>query len=167
MKTTIEQIAALRSKISALGAERTPLESQVRSRAEVVALVKQRVANWQEAAVREAARNVSLLAYGDYPTLLRAETRDPSSEPGYADLGPLMVAMMGAEQVCAFLLADINGVPAGLDRSDRVARIEAIGDELDHLEAEEERLIEESEIEGQPIARRSNARPEIVLALRP
>lgn len=160
------KIEALRGQICALKSERRALEQQRWSRAELAERVRGMVKQWEADAARENAQQLAWMAGGDHGTkLLVADTFDAGRAGLYAALAPALVLMLGAEQVAARLLAGIEEVPVGLDTAERLARIAAIGRELDQLEAEEERLITEAEAEGLDVLRRPDARPEIVLAL--
>jgi hypothetical protein len=162
----MKRIEALRGQIQKLQAERQALEQQPRSRNEVARKVRAMVQEWQSEGARLNRLHLLWLAGGDHGgQLLSAETVDTGSAGIYAALGPAMVAMVGAEQVTARLLAGIEHVPKGLDTAERQARIAAIGDELDKLEADEEGLISAAEAEGAEVLRRPDARPEIVLTL--
>ncbi len=160
----VEQVDALREKIVARQAERKALQAQARSRAEVVALVDEKVAEWGATGAKVATLALSCAAAGSTYSPLKVEGRAFDLGRATVDLGALMVALLGAQAVRAALLRGIDDVPVGLDRKAKAARLAAIERELDTLEAEEEALIEQSEAEGEPIQRRPNARPEIVLA---
>jgi hypothetical protein len=162
-----KKIEALRGQISALQTERVALQTQRLSRSEVAGKVRRMVDEWQDKAAEENRLRLLCMAHGDHGLkLLTADTVDTVGyEGGYAMLGPAMVAMLGAEHVAAHLLARLDTVPEGLDTAPRLARLVAIAAELDRLEAEEEALICAVEARGDEVLRRSDARPEIVLAL--
>jgi hypothetical protein len=162
----MKKIEALREQIRTLQAERTALEQQRLSRAEVASKVRGMVQQWQVDGASHNAQHLRRMAAGDHGSgLLIADTVETVCEGSYTKLGPALVSMLGAEQVSAQLLAGIEHVPEGLDTAERLARIAAIGKELDKLEAEEERLISAAENEGVEVLRRADARPEIVLVL--
>ena len=161
-----QKIDALRGQIKTLQRERTALQDQRYSRAEVAAKVRQMVLQWESEAAHHNAQRLQWMAHGDHGAeLLAADCVHGLSTGNHAALGPAFVAMLGAEVVSARLLAGIDQVPEGLDKAERLARIAAIGDELDRLEAEEERLISAAEAQGVEVLRRGDARPEIVLAI--
>jgi hypothetical protein len=158
-------IESLRVTIASLQREQKTLTNQVRSRSEVAAYVERCAAKWERDAQQAMSRTLNVLAYGHAP-LMRAEVIDGTTQaPSEADLGTLMVAMLGAEKVTSVLLSNLNEVPEGLDTPTRLARLSVIATELDRLETEEERLIEASEYTGAPVPRRGDGRPEIILAL--
>lgn len=165
MKHHANEISALRVRIASLNHEQRTLQEQTRSRSEVASHVEQTVAGWDHAAQQTMRRTLHNLAHG-HAHLLRAEVVDGHrGAPGEADLGPMMVALLGAQKVASVLLSELHTVPEGLPKAPRLARLEAIAAELLKLETEEERLISEGEDAGTFVPRRRDARPEIVLAL--
>lgn len=161
-----EHVRALRERITALKIERDTLQAQARSRDEVVAYVDERVAEWTASGEKRAAADLLNLAFGNRHALLKA-TGSANAEVGSAaiDLGPLMVALVGAKVVRAYLLRGIDSVPVGVGREVKRDRLAAIEQELNRVEREEEAAVEQAERDGAPIQRRPDARPEIVLAL--
>lgn len=162
----MKQVQALRVRIAALKDEQSSLTAQLRSPGEVAAHVKNCVATWERNAQATMRRTLVALAYGRANLMHADVIEGHSSAPSEVDLGPLMVAMIGADKVASVLLADLAAVPEGLPSAERDARLKAIAAELFELEVEEERLICETEAEGAPIQRRGDARPEIVLGER-
>jgi hypothetical protein len=161
-----KKIEALRGQIRTLQAERTELQQQRWSRGEVAGKVRQMVQQWDADAASKNALHLRWMARGDHGfKLLTANTVDTGSEGIYATLGPAAVHLLGADLVTARLLAGIQHVPEGLDTAERLARIAAIGAELDRLEGDEERAVCAAEADGVDVLRRADARPEIVLAL--
>ena len=162
-----EEIEALRARIAALQAERRTIALQARARAEVRAEIERTVAHWSLLGAATLTREVQRAALGAAPELLTAHGAGPAAG-GVAnmrlDLGPLLVSVLGAAAVRKALLATLDAVPEGLDAEARAARLAEIDADLDRLEAEEEKLVEMSELDGDPIARRPDARPEIILA---
>jgi hypothetical protein len=163
---TLQKIQSIRTAIAALQAERSQLLTYKLSRAEVRAQIESRVSAWVETAREEAASNLRDMALGRGAHHLVAEVSEASrSFAATANLAPLLAAFGGEKKVVAHLLADIDTVPEGLDATAKAARMDAIAAELDALEREEEQLIEASEAAGEPIARRVDSRPEIVLGV--
>lgn len=161
-----EEVEALRARIAALQPERQTLVLQARTRAEVRAEIERTVAHWQERGAAALTRELQRAALGAAPDLLTADGTGPAAG-GVAhvrlDLGPLLVAVLGPAAVRKALVGALDAVPEGMPAEARAARLAEIDAELGQLEAEEERLVEMSELDGDPIARRPDARAEIVL----
>lgn len=163
MKTLATQIAGKRGKIDSLNREYSALDAQKNSRKEVCALAERQISALQRQGQKQAARNLVLLAYGEKPALLAADVQGVYPK---ADLGPVLACLYSVDQLREFLLAGIEEIPEGLDAADKAQRLQEIEAELLDLEREEEALIVESENDGQPIQRRRDARPEIVLGMK-
>lgn len=153
-------IATLRKMIADLQTERGQLEATRRNRAEVEASVDAQVDAWLAQGQAELSRNVASLASGRAASALQIAA-PATGGVAFVDIGPLLTAIAGPKAVRAAYSAALKALPAG-HTSERLA---AIQHELDRLEADEEAQIVESEKTASPIARRANARPEIVLAL--
>lgn len=166
-RTTKSNIDALRKQIAALQAEHLELSSQKFSRPEVSATLDSMIANWSKAGLQSMVRDLTRAANGEpvAPLTLRAAA-PVAAAPGVAqvnlNLGPLLVAMLGAEAVKAALAGALGTLPEGMPRAARLDRLSAIAAELDRLEADEEALIDAA---GGAIERRPDARPEIILAV--
>lgn len=89
----------------------------------------------------------------------------PAAPGGGIDAGKLLAAVLGPKAIADALCARLDAAPTSADAEARALRLVEIGRELDTLERDEERLVEASELTDDPIARRPDARPEIVLAL--
>lgn len=168
-KPTTDRIGELRDRIAESQSERATLAAQKRSRAECVASIDALLDHWQSKGADSLAREAARLAAGQPAEFLTAKGNAAvagalGAAPFALDLSALLVSLMGRDAVRAVLTSAIERIPAGLSASERRARLREIDAELDTIEGEEERLIEESEATAQPIARRSDARPEIVLA---
>ncbi len=155
-----QAIHEIRARIAALHDEQRGIALTGRNRGEVVALINQAVDAWQDGAARMLTLQIDKAAAGQ-PFAPYAVTIGGKA----IDLGPILVSLMGAEPVRRKLHASAQSLPVGLSHAERVDRLTAIGAELDTLEAEEERLIVESEATDSPVQRRPDARPEIVLAV--
>lgn len=155
-------ITNLRRKIADLQAERRDVESRGRSRAEVRASIES-FARGAAAAGRDRVDRAII----DDDLTAAFTLRDPA--PGqYPNIAPLLAALMGADALAAALCVGLDAlIPEGMPPEARRVRLAEIAAELDKLETAEERLIEASEARGEPIARRPDCRPEIVLALPP
>lgn len=143
----------IRANIKALTEERSHLINHPRSRADCVALMDRKIAEWQEAADRKNRANWLEAAQGERPRFLALETWD---------YGPLALTLLGADALRASLLRTVDAVPEGANRE---ARLQQLGAELDKVEREEERTVCQLEQLRQPVLRRRDARPEIVLAV--
>ncbi len=155
MTTTLE---ALRSEISALQSERDehlgagPCRSEVKASlhgfAEMVAsIARHRLANHVAA---DDVRGAFLLRPGP---------------DGSVDIAPLLAALLGPDVFVARLSEFLHLVPVGIDAAEKRRRITEIDADLDRVETLEEREVMRLEADGQPVIRRSDARPEIVLAM--
>lgn len=158
-------IETLRKRIAALQAERAELESQTRSRAEVVTTLEGLIAQWSAMGAATIARELERLALGQPAEPLTMRKAVPvGAAPGVApvsvNFGPLMVALLGADAVKSALMGFVQAIPEGVPTAQRLARLAEIGEELDRLESEEESMVVAS---GGTIERRANARPEIIL----
>lgn len=168
-KPSADRITDTRGRISALQAEREAIVAQTRSRAECVAATDALLDHWQRKGDAALAREAARLAAGQPAEFLTVKgTAAVASGVGVApfalDLSALLVSLLGRAAVRAAILDAIERVPEGLSASQRHERVRELDAELDELEGAEERLIESSEASNHPIARRADARPEIVLA---
>ncbi|MDP9919817.1 hypothetical protein J2W24_005497 [Variovorax boronicumulans] len=143
----------VRVDLASLATARKTLIDHPRSRADCVALMDRKIAEWQEAADRKNRANWLEVAQGERPRFLALETWD---------YGPLALTLLGADTLRASLLRTVDAAPEGANRE---ARLKQLGVELDKVEREEERLICQLEQLGQPVLRRRDARPEIVLSV--
>lgn len=84
------------------------------------------------------------------------------------DTGPLLCWLLG-DVIKTKLTAAIKALPhaPGIPLAERPAAVQRLRDEIARLETAEERLIREAEAAGEPVIRRGDARPEIVLAVNP
>ena len=111
-----------------------------------------KIDEWQETADRKNRAAWLDVAQGERPRFLALETWD---------YGPLALTLLGADALRASLLRTVDAAPEGADRE---ARLKQLAAELDKVEREEERVVCQLEQLGQPVLRRRDARPEIVLA---
>ena len=155
-------INTLRKRIAQLQAERRDIQALGRSRAEIRASIE---AYARGAAAAGRYRLDQAVVEDDIASLFTL--RDPA--PGVApNVAHLFAALLGPDALAAALSAGVDDVADDTMLPDaRRARLAEIAAELDALEADEERLIEAAEARGEPIARRPDCRPEIVLALPP
>jgi len=154
-------VADLRIEIAALHAERADLANSGPTRTELEAQITTQCHH--AATSDEAQRMRNLVANG---MAYEAFTLDHRKPPQIAhNLMSVFAAVLGPGRLAAALHEHIAHLPDGSTAAERTARVVAINAELDRLEADEERLIEASELAGAPIARRADARPEIILAV--
>jgi len=164
MNKKTETIYTLRAEIEALQAERKTLERHPLGRDDVRAAIEGALAHvdaeWQKR-LDVAVRRVAGGGFGAISALSEALDLHADRMTNTTTL----VGLGGVETLRAALLARVDVAvddgPSAAERRDRVA---AINVALDVAELAEEQLIVASELAGQPIARRSDCRPEIVLA---
>lgn len=161
----MSKIDTLRKKIAALQAERDTLNAQKRSRSEVAAMLDSMVTQWATAGQSTLSRELQRATMGGASEPLTLRGVAPiASAPGAVQInlnvGPLLVVLLGQDAVKAALIASLGTLPEGMPSVQRLERLSAISAELDRLETEEEALVEAHGIE-----RRTDARPEIVLAV--
>ncbi|HEY0877862.1 MAG TPA: hypothetical protein VGE10_05370 [Zeimonas sp.] len=166
----IEQhMSDLRQQIAALQTERAELLALPRDRATVEAIIRQTVEHWQRDGEQHVAREIARTAAGGPHALLVSRGVVPATHGAPAPfdlaLGPLLTALLGADHVEAALLRYVESVPAGMPAAERETRLAEIAKTLDAIEAEEEKSIMLAAGEGISIARRPNARPEIVVGV--
>jgi hypothetical protein len=167
--TTAEAVDTLREKIAALYAERAGLESQQRSREEVREHLVEYVEKCHADGLQHLRDSLIALADGAHriDPIPAPVTPPMPTMPPLAAVGPALAILMGKEQLLSTLCRNLEeAVPEGVSRAERRTRIAKINTELDTLEAEEESLIERSEELGDPIARRPDARPDVILGRR-
>ncbi len=160
------QIAEQREHIADLKREQEAIFKQHRSRAEVAAIMDRHFSELVLRGHGMIAQSLQMLASGatSTPTVLSGV----AGADGVAriDVGPLLAAAVGIEQMRDLYLAELECVPLGLSREARKERLQEISYELETGEVIEEYLIEQSEEAGTPVARRPDARASVVLAPR-
>ncbi|WHZ11755.1 MAG: hypothetical protein OJF60_002194 [Burkholderiaceae bacterium] len=143
-----DQVASLRQQIAGLQTARRAVLDQKRSREQVTALFDQLIDARHAEAIAAATRE-----------LLKAAAGQP------VVLDPILAIAQGSDAAKAAMRAHLDAVvPEGMTPAARAARIVEIDAALNDLETKEEALICESELTASPIMRRSDARPEIILA---
>ena len=156
-------VGQIRSQIVGLKREAAELAMIRANRAETLDLARAGLQVMAEAGaerLRAVVRNTSTLGYFDPTPAFRLPSMGP------ADLGPLLVALLGVDTVAAALAAHTDAVPAVPDAAARAARLAEIEAELFRLECEEEAAIEASEAtDAEPIRRRVDADPRAVLGV--
>jgi hypothetical protein len=157
-------IEELRARLRALQAERTVLAAQSRDRSQVVATVRQAVEHAHAAFVAQTRVALQVVAAGrSFESPFKGEVLTV----GRVQVLEGIVGALGVEAVMDMLLRQIDCVPEGLTHDVRAARLAEIDRDIERIENAEEDLIEASEAAGTPIVRRADARPEIVLRVRP
>lgn len=152
-----DQIAAIRAEIEALPAQPLP-----------VADALERLDHWiTEQAARfdpgSAAR--AFTTTGAPGRVLAVQGLRTGENSVATDLAPLFCALFTTEireRLGAAIQAQ-TGTP-GPRLADRPRALASREEELERLEVAEERLIRAAEVEGEPLARRPDATPSIVLA---
>lgn len=134
--------------------------SHAEVRAALVVTFEREAAN----AAASIARALRWPERGDGLRLRAQITATPAGQQ--ADLTSLFATFMGPDAILAALEPHIQKLLDGPSNAQRVERLAAIADELDRLENVEEDLVSEAEAAGVPVARRGDARPEIVLRVR-
>lgn len=165
-------IADLREQIAALQDERARLGALPRDRATVEQIVRQAVAVWHAEGAAHVEREISKIAKGAAHSLLVSHGIVAVGVPGVPqpfalNLGPMLVAVLGTDAVERALLRFVDQTPAGAPARERDARTAEIDIELDRLELEEEQTIVLAAGKGVHVARRCDARPEIVVSAPP
>jgi hypothetical protein len=157
-------LTTLRTRIAKLQAERADLQAQDLSQSDVrhvaAVAVEALAAQWTERCDLALRR----MSTGWSPRTALELLLDPAG-----DRSPDAVALAGLVGAGALSAALNERLPiavlGGPSAAERAARLAAIAAELDEVEAREEQLITASEEAGTPIARRPDARCEIILAL--
>jgi hypothetical protein len=163
MNPISKEVNVIRARIEALQGERRRAWSQPRSRKEVGPWTRNYIARLHAEAEQQARRALRQLAAGHR----EVDPLDGDVVAGEVALARALVGLLGVEKVEGVLLRHLDEeVPVGLDQEERNQRLFEIDEELTALEVREEELIEQSEAEGAPVARRSDAKPEIVLGAR-
>lgn len=157
------RLAELRDKIISTQAELEALPDQPLPAADALARLDAWIAS--EAArfdPTQAAR--SFTDQGTRINILEAQGLRNSDASVLTDMAPMLCSLFGPE-IRARLGEAIKALPLtpGPALKDRPARLQHLRDELDRLERGEERLIREAEAAGEPLERRGDARPELVL----
>lgn len=155
-----------RKQIAALKLEQETVLAQKRSRAEVAEVIEQHLAHLAEQGASAMARSLQMFAAGAAPSPTTVFGSAGADGVARIDIGPLLAAAVGVDRMREMCMAALDSVPEGLSRDARKKRLGEISDQLEFDEILEERLIERSEEAGTPVARRPDANPHIVLALK-
>ncbi len=153
-----DQIAAIRAEIERLPQQPLPIPDAM-----------DRLDHWiAENSARfdpsQAARAFST-ERGPLGRVLAVQGLKTSENAVATDLAPLICSLFGTEireKLGAAIQAQ-TGTP-GPRLADRPAHEAALRGELDNLERQEEQIIRDSESAGEPLARRPDASPAVVLA---
>lgn len=156
-----QQVAEVRNQIEATKQRLAELDVLPQSRSETLAAVRAWCDRTAADSARLLAARVRAVAHGqplDGALVVR------SIAPGAPiDVAPLLAALLGPETLAQHLVRFLEGAPEGVTAEQRAASHAKVNAELFALELAEERLIENSEAEGAPIARRGDADPRAVL----
>ncbi|MDT3679867.1 MAG: hypothetical protein ROZ64_13650 [Burkholderiaceae bacterium] len=168
MSTYEQHIGDLRQQIAALQADRDQLRALPRDRDDVASIIRGTVAGWQRDGEKHIRTEIARIAAGGAHSLFVARGVVPTisgiTSPFDLALGPFLVALVGAKQVQDVLVRHAEEARTGMPAAERETRLAEIAAELDRLERDEEQTIVVAAAEGIAIARRSNARPEVILA---
>ena len=159
------RLAQLRDGIISIQAELEALPDQPLPAADALARLDAWIAS-QSASFGASQAARAFTDQGSRIDILEAQGLRNSDASVLTDLAPMLCALFGPE-LKARLGEAIKALPRaqGPALKDRPARLQHLRDELDKLERGEERLIREAEAAGEPLERRGDARPEIVLAI--
>jgi Flp pilus assembly protein TadB len=165
----MDTLNQLRERISELQSERASINALRRSREQVQATVDRwlSTAEAQGKAALQLAVDRAQAGQALAPCQVHGNAavyQSPGAAPFSIDLGPLLVALVGKAAIHKRLSTLVDDLPDGLAPTAREQRLTAIDAELLRLETEEEARIVEMEQAGEPVLRRPDARPEIVLA---
>jgi hypothetical protein len=150
-----DALMPIRGLISAIQAQRRELEAAGPSRDELI---------------READALVDHLEAEGRRRLLASLQTQPANPFRVAglgngvDIGPLLVGLLGAT-VKEALRALLMELPEGLPPMEKAERLLTLHNEQLALEKREEALVRELEAAGQPVQRRADASPAVVLGL--
>jgi hypothetical protein len=160
-QTLVAQVRDLRQRIETLQRERNTLGRVAANGPETERLVKR----WAESAAIEGADLLKTIAAG-------VRTRGNISTAGITtgphsriDLGALLAAVLGPDAIAAAVIAQMPEHTSLPDAAGRALRLDGIDQELFSLGAEEEALIVASEATPEPILRRVDVDPRVVLDL--
>lgn len=161
--TSRQQIESIRSRRAELVEERKVIDGSRRPLEESQAALGRMLDHIS------SSLDVDLSALADHRTSRAPELLRPSSDVGNQLNFKFLLALLVASNRSAVrdtlakcLQSNYDGIGA-MTSADRESKLNAIDAELDDLERREEMLIRQSEIDGTPLARRSDADPAIVL----
>lgn len=159
------RLEAVRARVSQTQAEIEALPAQPLPVADAIARLDAWIAAKSElfdhgTAARAFATDRALLG-----GVLAAQGVKTAESAVTTDLAPVLCALFGTEireRLSAAIQAQTRA--AGPSLAERPATLAALRAELERLEREEERIIRDSESAGEPLARRPDASPAVVLA---
>lgn len=161
-----EEIDYQREQIATLKREQEAVFAQKRSRAEVAEAVEQHLAHLAGQGASMMARSLQMFAAGVAASPTTVFGSAGADGVARIDIGPLLAAAVGVDRMREMCLAALDSVPEGLSREARKQRLDEIAHKLESEEIYEELLIERSEEFGTPVARRPDASPHVVLAVK-
>lgn len=158
--TTLEQ---LRTKIASRHVELNAIENAGPSREER----QQRIASYFQRMEDEGKERLKWAVVSeDFGSAFNATIYQPDGTFGVPTVSiQVLAALLGAKSLTAATCQHLSTVPEALDTRARAARITETAQELNTLERAEEDEVSRMEAQGVPVARRADARPEIVLAI--
>lgn len=163
-----KQTLAARAKIDTLKRERAGILASPRSRAQVAALVEERLASFAIAGAADRQLAVERLAAGQQAGLFMVSATAVTAQGPVSvnvNMGPILAQLFGAEVLRKALETAVQNIPEGMTPEAREERLAAIAAELDRLQTQEESHIRDAELTGEIIPRRLDAEARFVLAL--
>ena len=153
----------VRADIASLQAERDAILSAPLAHETIRAAV---LATLTRAAADYGATLSRMLRFPDRGEGIRLHAPLKNSPATMADLTGLLAAVFGPDALAAALDRHVVALSDGPTEADRAQQLAAIAEDLAAAEEIEEALVQEAEAAGVPVARRGDARPEIVLRVR-
>ena len=159
------RLASLRDQITAIRAEIERLPQQALPIPDAMDRLDHWIAENSARFDPSQAARAFITERGPLGRVLAVQGLKTSENAVATDLAPLLCSLFGAEireRLGAAIQAQ-TGTP-GPRLADRPRALSSRTEELERLEIAEERLIRTAEAEGEPLARRADATPSIVLA---
>ncbi len=167
--TFLEKVRSARGKIEALNDELTTIDAQKRSRAEVEAMLSERIDSFAVDGRANRQRALYRLSQGIPAGLFHVRATGATDRGDVVnvtlDMGPILTQLLGEGVMLKALQSAISGLPAGLAPDAKKKRCKAILADLDTAHKEEEGAIRDAETIGEIIPRRLDADPHYVLSL--
>ncbi len=159
------RLASLRAEITAMRAEIEALPAQPLPVADAIARLDAWIAEQAARFDPGSAARAFATERGPLGRVLAVQGLRTGENSVAVDMGPVLCSLFGTEireRLGAAIQAQ-TGTP-GPRLADRPRALASREEELERLEIAEERLIRTAEAEGEPLARRADATPSIVLA---
>ena len=167
--TFLEKVRAARGKIEALKNELATIDAQTRSRAEVEAILSERIDSFAVEGRAQRQRALDRISRGIPAGLFHVRatgaTDSGDSVNVTLDMGPILTQLLGEGVMLKALRSAISGLPAGLAPDAKKKRRNAILADMDAAHKDEESAIRDAEAIEETIPRRLDADPRYVLSL--